>query len=70
MKKKNNIENDDLLENYEFDYSKAMPNRFAKILNEQEGIIILSPELREYFPNSESVNKALQRYIKLNNQFA
>ena len=65
-----NKEFDDLDEHYEFDYSKAQPNRFAKQLNEQKEIIILSPELRKYFPNSESVNNALQKYLQSNNQYA
>ena len=28
--------NDDLLPEYNFDYSKAMPNKYAKILREQK----------------------------------
>jgi hypothetical protein len=70
MKKTENKEFDDLDEHYEFDYSKAQPNRFAKQLNEQKVIIILSPELRKYFPNSESVNNALQKYLQPTNQYA
>ncbi len=68
MKKTDSNDIDELEDNYDFDYSKAKPNRFAKLLNEQEGIIVISPELRHLFPDSDSVNKALQQYLCLLNQ--
>ncbi len=30
---------------------------------EEDGSIMLDPDVRKYFPNSESVNKVLQEYI-------
>jgi hypothetical protein len=50
---------DDLLPEYDFDYSKALKNRFAK--SEEEQItIILDPDIAEIFKTSESVNRALR----------
>jgi len=31
----------------------------------EEGAVLLAPDVREYFPNSESVNQALRRLIGL-----
>lgn len=59
-----NIDIDELESHYDFDYSQAKPNRFATDLFKQEGVVVLSKQLRDFFPNSESVNNALMDYIK------
>ncbi len=53
---------DDLLPEYNFDYSKAKPNRFATVKNENI-IVKLEPEVAEVFRTSEEVNKALRAII-------
>lgn len=53
---------DGLLPEYEFDYSKAKPNRF--VLTEQQRIVILEPEVAEYFRDSETVNRVLRALIE------
>ena len=53
---------DDLLPEYEFDYRKAKPNRFA--LNEQQRVVILEPDVAEYFRDSEAVNRVLRAIIE------
>jgi hypothetical protein len=53
---------DDLLPEYEFDYSKAKPNRFA--LKEQQRVVILEPDVAEYFHDSEAVNRVLRALIE------
>ncbi len=55
-------EEDDLLAEYEFDYSKAKPNRFA--LAEDQRVVILEPDVAEYFYDSESVNRVLRALIE------
>lgn len=62
-----NIENadtpiDDLLPEYEFDYRKAKPNRFAR--KEQQRVVILAPDVAEYFRDSEAVNRVLRVLIE------
>ena len=56
-------EHDDLLPEYEFDYKKAKPNRFA--LTEQQRVVILEPDVAEYFHDSEAVNRVLRTFIKV-----
>jgi hypothetical protein len=37
----------------------------VKEVDSQEGVVVLAPDVREYFPDSESVNTALRALIKL-----
>lgn len=63
---KNNSENkmdDDLLPEYEFDFSKSKPNRFAQALKKQGNYIQLEADIQKVFKNSEDVNKALRAFI-------
>ncbi|MEM9276528.1 MAG: hypothetical protein AAGA80_26820 [Cyanobacteria bacterium P01_F01_bin.143] len=66
MNNKQNFNSDkefeeDLLAEYNFDYSKAKPNRFVST---QENIIItLEPDVAAVFKTSEDVNKALRAII-------
>lgn len=52
---------DDILPEYDFDYRKAKPNRFA--LREKQQVVILDPDVAEYFKDSESVNRVLRALI-------
>ncbi|MDM8521840.1 hypothetical protein QUF80_00565 [Desulfococcaceae bacterium HSG8] len=58
MKKIQCSESDDMLPEYNFDYSKARPNRFAK-----SRAIILEPDVARVFNTSDSVNKILRAVI-------
>ncbi len=58
----NNPESDDLPVEYEFDYRKARPNRFA--LKDQERVVILEPDVAEYFHDSDAVNRVLRALIE------
>jgi hypothetical protein len=50
---------EDLLPEYNFDYSKAKPNRSAKkTIN-----VTLDEDVAKIFTNSESVNKALRAIL-------
>ncbi len=53
-------ENDELQPHYDFDYSKAKPNRFAARINQESVIVVLDPDVADVFPTSESVNEALR----------
>ena len=57
-----NQEEDDLLPEYRFDYTKARPNRFAKGVAEGSLVVVLEPELAQVFKTSEQV-KAILRAI-------
>ena len=45
---------------YEFDYSKAKPNRFAARLAQDRLMVVLDPDIAVVFPTSEAVNDALR----------
>ena len=61
-------ENDDLLPEYDLDYSKAKPNRFAEKYRQMQRRIVLDSDLAEYFPTLESVNEALRFLIRIAKQ--
>jgi hypothetical protein len=63
---KNQIENesnDDLLPEYNLDFSKSKPNRFAQVLKNQGNYIQLEPDIQKIFKTSEEVNNALRAVI-------
>lgn len=54
--------NDDLRPHYDIDYSKARPNRFAKLKKEQT-VVVLDTELSKVFRTPEQVSHALRALI-------
>ena len=54
---------DDLRSEYEFDYSKSRPNRFAGQVPDTRPMIMLDPDVAEVFTSSESVNGVLRALI-------
>lgn len=59
---------DDLKPHYDFDYSKAKPNRFAEKYNKMVRRVGLEADVAEQFPTEESVNEALRDYIRITKQ--
>ncbi|MBS1249829.1 MAG: hypothetical protein MAG431_01413 [Chloroflexi bacterium] len=55
---------DELLPEYEFDYQKARPNRFATRMEEEPVIVILEPDVAQVFRDSETVNALLRSLIE------
>lgn len=53
---------DDLRPHYDFDYSKAKPNRFAKKL-EKHTVVVLDKEVSKVFRTTKQVNHALHALI-------
>lgn len=51
---------DDMLHEYNFDYSKARPNRFA---TSELITVTLEPDVAKVFKTSEEVNKALRAIL-------
>ena len=58
-------EADELRKHYNFDYSRAKPNRFADRFSEEAIAVVLDPDVHRYFPDSDAVNKALRALISL-----
>ena len=68
MKNTHNSENnqklqDDLLPEYNFDYSKAHPNRFVLQQDDNSLMVKLEPDVAKVFKTSEDVNKALRAIL-------
>ena len=68
MKKASNTkprtkQSDDMKPEYNFDYSKAKPNRFAGRIAKDRTVVLLDPEVSKVFTDSESVNAALRALI-------
>ena len=58
--KNNEDSEDDMLPEYNFDYSKAKTNRFAI---KQPITVTLDADIAEVFKDSESVNRALRAIL-------
>lgn len=58
-------ENDDLLPEYDLDFSKSKPNRFAEKYNKMVRHVGLAPDVADEFPTEDSVNDALRDYLRI-----
>lgn len=69
MKKKNTVEEDDLLPEYDFGQMPII-KRGPGHLNKENVIrmtrVTLAPDVAEVFPDDEAVNQALRTLIRLN----
>lgn len=63
--KSHKIARKDMLAEYDFDYTKARPNRFADRMKEGPLVVLLDPDVAEVFSTPEAVNKALRMLIQL-----
>ena len=55
---------DDLERDYQFDHSKAKPNRFAERLSRDAVVVVLDPDVAKVFSDSASVNSFLRSAIE------
>ncbi len=51
---------------YQFDYSKAKPNRFASRIGRDQLLIVLDPDVAAVFKTPESVNSGIAGDYHLN----
>lgn len=61
--KKEPSDPDDLLPEYDFDYTKAKPNRFAA--SQRARTVVLDEDIAEVFTTAESVNRALRALLEV-----
>ena len=54
---------DALLPEYDFDFTKAKPNKYADILKAQDRLVQLEPDVFSVFDTSDKVNNALRSLI-------
>jgi len=52
----------------EYDFSKGVRCKYAKRYAEGSNVVVLSPDVAEAFPDSESVNEALRVLLKIARQ--
>ena len=65
--KPTNEDDDDLLDHYDIDFSKAKPNRFAVPLGPLKSggrVFYLEPEVAARFASSEEVNRLLKALLE------
>jgi len=56
-------EDPDLLE--EYDFSKGVQGKYAKRYREGTNVVVIDPDVAEYFPDHDSVNKALRSLAEI-----
>ena len=54
---------DDMRDEYQFDYSKAKPNRFADKIGRDQLMVVLDQDVAAVFKTPESVNQVLRAII-------
>ena len=64
MKKPTEIERDpDMLDDY--DFSQGVRGKYVQRFAQGSNIVVLSPDVAEIFPDSESVNAALRLLVEV-----
>jgi len=61
MKKMRN--DPDLLE--EYDFSRGVRGKYAKRCAEGSNVVVIDPDIAEYFPDHESVNESLRSLVSI-----
>jgi hypothetical protein len=56
-------DSDEMRPHYDFDYSKARPNRFAERITQETVAVVLDPDVAHVFQSSDSVNAFLRSAI-------
>ena len=49
----------------EYDFSKGMRGKYAQRYATGSNVVVISPDVAELFPDSESVNEALRMLVKI-----
>ena len=57
------VETDEMRNEYQLDYSKAKPNRFADKIGQDQLMIVLDPDVAAVFKTPESANRVLRALI-------
>ena len=55
---------DELRDEYDYDYTKAKPNRFAKPVPPGGRVVYLEPEVAKRFADSNEVNRLLKAIME------
>ena len=64
MRKQIEVERDpDMVDNY--DFSQGVRGKYVQRFAQGSNVVVLSPDIAEIFPDSESVNNALRLLIEI-----
>jgi len=63
ISKTRHTEAEEMLSEYNFDYRKARPNRFAGRVSKERLVVLLDPDVSQVFTTPESVNTVLRALI-------
>jgi hypothetical protein len=55
---------DELRSEYQFDFEKSRPNRFASRMGKDAVAVVLEPDVAQVFNSSKSVNRLLRSVIE------
>jgi hypothetical protein len=61
--KKSSSTSDALRDDYQIDYSKAKPNRFAGRIDSKRVVVVLDNDVAKVFKTPEAVNRALRAVL-------
>ena len=53
----------DMLQEYNFDYRKARPNRFAPGIADGSLVVVLEPDIAQVFKTPEAVKNVLRAFV-------
>jgi len=62
-RKKKSVDQETFPSEYQFDYSKSQPNRFAAKMSKGTVAVVLEPDVAKFFKSSEVVNALLRSII-------
>jgi hypothetical protein len=62
---KKSAKRDPLAERPDLDFSKAVRGKYSNLLAKGTNVAIIDPALHPYFPDSESVNRALRAFLAI-----
>lgn len=57
------MDNSEMLD--EYDFSKGIQGKYAQRYATGSNVVVISPDVAELFPDSESVNEALRMLVKI-----
>lgn len=49
----------------EYDFNQGIPGKYAKRYSEGTNIVVIDPDVAEFFPDNDSVNKALRSLTEI-----
>ena len=62
---KKSVKADDLAERPDLDFRKGVRGKYHNLLAKGTNVAIIDPVLHPYFPDSESVNRALRAFLAI-----